>query len=271
MEFKKLSNEIKLAIEAATKAGKKIMEIYQTDFSVANKADKSPVTSADLASNKIIQEILKVTNYPILSEESLDDSDRLNQDKVWIIDPLDGTSDFIDKTGEFSVMIALVDKHQPVVGVVYQPVGDLLYVAVKGEGAYQLQNNVWQKLAVTSQADLTKLKVVTSRHHLSGQEKDFLEALAVKNFRPQGSCGLKVTEICAGKADLYFTTTNKIRHWDTAPAYCLLVEAGGKMTDIFGEDFVYNTKVTNHPNGLLATNGQIHQQIVDKYKDFLKK
>ena len=113
--------ETNLAIEAAIKGGKAVIEVYKNDFSFEIKDDNSPITEADIQSNKIIQEILSATNIPILSEESVDNLTRLKHEKIWIIDPLDGTSDFVDKTGEFTIMISLVQSSKPILGVIYWP------------------------------------------------------------------------------------------------------------------------------------------------------
>ena len=265
----KFSSDTELAIKAVLEASKVVMEIYAKDFSVQAKVDKEPVTEADIASDKVIQKIINSAGYPILSEEVTDDKDRLEYDKVWIIDPLDGTRDFIDKTGEFSIMIALIENHKPIIGVVYQPTIDLLYVAEAGVGVYQKQNNVWQKLTVSDLTDLSKIKAVTSRSHLADNEKEFLQKLGIQNFQPKGSCGLKVGDLCQAIAQLYFTMTDKIKHWDTAAAYCMIKEAGGVMTDMLGNDMVYNTDITNHQNGILVTNGHVHQEIVEQYKNFI--
>ena len=123
--------ELDLAIKAAEEAGNTILKIYEEGFKTFTKTDNSPVTDADLQSNKIIKEILSVTKHSILSEEDVDDKTRLSNDIIWIIDPLDGTSDFIDKTGEFTVMIALIKNKEPILGVIAWPTEKILFVAQK--------------------------------------------------------------------------------------------------------------------------------------------
>ena len=129
--------ELDIAIKAAQEAGNTILKIYEKDFKTFTKTDNSPVTDADLQSNKIIKEILSVTKHSILSEEDVDDKNRLSKDMIWIIDPLDGTSDFIDKTGEFTVMIALVENQKPILGVIAWPTEKTLFVAQKNCGAFR--------------------------------------------------------------------------------------------------------------------------------------
>lgn len=266
----KLFPETKTAINAAIKAGKAILEIYKTDFSSTLKDDKEPLTEADLKSQEILLKELSVMKHPIISEES-EDMEGLKHRGTWIIDPLDGTSDFVDKTGEFSVMIGFVKDHIPIIGVVYQPTNDSLYVAQKSKGAYQRINEKWSKLFVNDTSDFNKCKAVVSRHHLTKYEQIFLNQLNISSFTQKGSCGLKVVELCKGNAELYFTTTDKIKQWDTCAAYCLIKEAGGKITDMFGNNLKYNTKIMNHQKGILVTNGMIHIRIIEEYKTFFKK
>ncbi len=265
----KLSREAELAIEAARKAGEEILKIYNQGFISKTKKDKAPVTEADIKSNEIILNILAQTGYPILSEEHPDDLKRLKHKKIWIIDPLDGTSDFVNKTGEFSVMIALVEGSKPILGLIYRPLDPELFIAQKDGSAYRVVNNNWEKLEVNNLNNLSKVKAVVSRHHLSKKERIIIDKFNISSFTQKGSLGLKVTEICQKKAELYFTITDKIKHWDTCAAYSIITEAGGKMTDMLGNDISYNTEIINHKNGILVTNGKIHDQIIEKYRKFI--
>ena len=262
--------EAKLAINAVKEAGNAVMEIYKHNFTSITKKDNSPLTEADLKSNDIIQKIIASTGYPVLSEESLDDKKRLEYEKIWIIDPLDGTSDFVSKSGEFTIMIALVDKHEPILGVIYWPINDILYLAQKDCGAYKFVNDVWEKLTISKRSELRNCRALGSRHHLSSQEINFLKLLNVEKFSERGS-SLKVIDVCSGTAELYFTMTNKIKQWDTCASNCLIVEAGGKMTDMLGNELEYNTENIYHKNGILVTNGIIHNIITDRYNEFLRK
>ena len=266
--FSNILPETNLAIEAAMKAGKAVIEVYKNNFSYQVKDDNSPITEADIKSNEIIQEILSITNIPILSEESVDNLVRLKHEKIWIIDPLDGTSDFVEKTGEFTIMISLVQSSKPILGVIYWPTEDKLYVAQKNKGAYELFSGHWKKLNVNNISNLEKCHAVISRHHLSESDKKFIKKLNLLEFNQKGS-SLKVLDICSGEAEVYLTTTNKIKQWDTCASYCLISESGGKITSMYGEDLEFNTELINHENGLLVTNGLIHNKIVKKYSEFL--
>jgi 3'(2'), 5'-bisphosphate nucleotidase len=257
--------ELDVALQAVIEAGKAIVEIYGGKYETSIKHDNSPITDADLKSNDIIKGILSKTNHQILSEEDKDDQSRLSQEIIWIVDPLDGTSDFIDKTGEFTVMIALVKNKKPILGIIGWPTEKTIFVAQKGSGAFRYSDGEWRKISVTKISELPKCRAVGSRHHLSDKEKMFIEKLGIENFTSIGS-SLKVGKISSGEAEAYITTTNKMKEWDSAASYCIISEAGGKMTDMLGNDITYNNKIVNHQNGILVTNGLIHKKILEEFK-----
>ena len=257
--------ELDIAIKAAQEASNVILDIYQKDYNTFTKTDDSPVTDADLKSNKIINEILSNTKYSILSEEDVDDQSRLSKDMIWIVDPLDGTSDFIDKTGEFTVMIALIQNKKPILGVIAWPTEKTLFVAQKNFGAFRYSNEKWDKISVTKIENLSKCRTIGSRHHLSDKEKEFIKKIGIKKFTSIGS-SLKVGKISSGEAEAYITTTNKMKEWDTAASYCIISEAGGKMTDMLGNELTYNNENVYHQNGILVTNGLIHDKILEEFK-----
>ncbi|MCV0412596.1 3'(2'),5'-bisphosphate nucleotidase CysQ [Nitrosarchaeum sp.] len=257
--------ELDVAIEAVNEAGNSILEIYKNKYETFTKSDDSPITEADLKSNEIIKTILSKTNHKILSEEDKDDQKRLSEEIIWIVDPLDGTSDFIDKTGEFTVMIALIKNKKPIIGVIGWPTEKTIFAAQKGCGAFKFSEGKWKEISVTKISDLSKCKAVGSRHHLSEKEKMFIKKLGIKDFTSIGS-SLKVGKISSGEAEAYITMTDKMKEWDSAASYCLISEAGGKMTDMAGNDITYNNKIVNHKNGILVTNGIIHDQIVEEFK-----
>ena len=258
-------HELDIAIKAAQEASNIILEIYQKDYNTFTKKDDSPVTDADLQSNKIINKILSNTKYPILSEEDIDDQSRLSKDMIWIVDPLDGTSDFIDKTGEFTVMIALIQNKKPILGVIAWPTEKILFIAQKNCGAFRYSDDKWNKISVTKINELPKCRTIGSRHHLSDKEKQFIKKIGIKDFTSIGS-SLKVGKISSGEAEAYITTTNKMKEWDTAASYCIISEAGGKMTDMLGNELTYNNKNVYHENGILVTNGLIHEKIIKEFK-----
>jgi 3'(2'), 5'-bisphosphate nucleotidase len=257
--------EFEIAVFAALKAGKEIMKIYNSDFSTKTKDDNSPITLADLESNKIIKKILSKTKHLILSEEDTDNKKRLAEKKIWVVDPLDGTTDFVNRTGEFTVMIGLVEQKKPVLGVIYIPSENTLFAAEKGCGAWKFSNSSWARINVSKVSDLSQCRAIGSRYHLSDTEKDFLNKLHITKFSSVGS-SLKVTKICSNSADVYLTTTNKMKEWDTCASYCIISEAGGKMTDMFGNDLTYNNENVHHEDGILVTNNLVHDSIVEEFK-----
>ncbi len=257
--------ELDIAIKAAIEAGDAVLKIYQKDYNTFTKIDNSPVTDADFKSNEIINKILSDTKHSILSEEDEDNQNRLSKNVIWIVDPLDGTSDFIDKTGEFTIMIALIQNKEPILGVIAWPTEKTLFVAQKNCGAFRYSNNKWDKISVTKINELHKCRIVGSRHHLSDKEKDFIKKIGIKDFLSVGS-SLKVGKISSGEAEAYITTTNKMKEWDTAASHCIISEAGGKMTDMLGNELTYNNKNVCHENGILVSNGLIHKKILEEFK-----
>ena len=260
--------ELEVSITAALEAGKEVMRVYSSKFVSHIKDDNSPITDADIKSNKIIKEILlkRSNHHCILSEEDEDDyNGRIKQSYVWIIDPLDGTTDFVKRTGEFTIMIALIEKSIPVIGVIFWPTENTLFVAQKNSGAYRYSNNKWTQIHVTKENRLENCRAVMSRNHLSNKEKTILEKLNIKGSTSIGS-SLKIGKISSGTAEMYITTTDKMKEWDSCASYCIISEAGGKMTDSLGNDLTYNNKFVNHQHGIVASNGIIHDTIIENLK-----
>ena len=221
-------------------AGNTIMEIYNRDFSIEYKDDKSPLTEADLASNEVIIEALEKYNIPIMSEEGklIAYDERKDWEYYWCIDPIDGTKEFIKKNGEFTVNIALIHKDTPILGVVYAPAMNDMYIAKKGEGAFK--NG--EKLPLKTNPDLKeKMSVVASKSHLSDETQAFIDTLDTKEIEQvsKGS-SLKLCMVAEGEADIYPRLAPTME-WDTAAADAVVREAG-KMTYQFENDLpvVYN-------------------------------
>lgn len=248
-------------------AGLEIMKIYKRGFSIKYKHNNSPVTDADIASNQIIEKELSTFGFPILSEETADDKSRLLAQKVWIVDPLDGTKDFIEKTGEFCIMIALVEKNEPVFGVIYVPVKDIFYHAQKGKGAFmRIGTGADIKLNASSIDDPKRATMLLSRHHLQPAEVAVSEKLGIKKCIPSGSAGVKAGLIADGKAELYVVSTDTTMEWDACAADIIISESGGKMTDITGKKLIYNKKEPANPLGFIVSNGPIHSAVVRELK-----
>ena len=239
----KLSQNLKLAIDAAIQAGKKIIEIYNSDdFNLEYKLDDSPLTVADTASNKIIENILEASNIPILSEEGniLDFNKRKNLKHLWIVDPLDGTKEFIKKNNEFTVNIALIENSIPVIGVIYAPALNVLYFSERKLGAYKTRITALNKFDISKAFRLplvkksNEYKVLTSRSHLDENTLDYIDNLKVNNLKvvsvPMGS-SLKFCLLAEGLADCY-PRFSPCMEWDTAAGQIICEEAGFKVVDL---------------------------------------
>lgn len=245
-----------VAIEASEKAAATVMKIYNSkeDFGEQLKTDNSPVTKADLASNKALITILEKTGIPILSEETLDDKSKVKSNKVWIIDPLDGTSDFLKQNGEFCIMLALIENNRPVLGIVNCPALDKLYYAKKGKGAYLRTREGINKLTVKDTSNLNKAFMVVSRSHFSDEMKAMTEKIAPQDYIHCGSNGLKSGLVAEAKADIMFNPTNRMGEWDGAAADIIVHESGGSFTDMNGELITYNKENPKLNNGVMVTN-----------------
>lgn len=220
-------NLLNISKKAALNAGDEIIKIYESgDFSIESKADNSPLTLADKASHKAIVEELAQSNIPILSEEGkeIQYQERKDWEYFWMIDPLDGTKEFIKKNGEFTVNIALIHRNKPVLGVVYTPVLRDIFSAIKGEGA----SKNGEKISVNQFLKSDKgLKVVASRSHLNEDTQAFLDELNKPEIVSKGS-SLKLLMVAEGVADLYPRYAPTME-WDTAAAQIVVEEAGGKV------------------------------------------
>ena len=250
-------NELELAKNIAVKAGKKIMEYYHGSFEVDIKSDDSPVTSADRASNEIIVSELKrkYPYYAILSEENDDDFSRLDNDFVWIIDPLDGTQDFVDHGNGFAVNIALAYKHEVVVGVVYIPVNDELYYASKGNGSFCVRHNITNRISVSNKTnDLTCL---TSLHFFGKEEKALINKHADRITICRGAgASIKACLIAEGKAEICYRLYPNTKEWDTAAPQILVEEAGGYFLKPDGTPLRYNREDVNNREGFIIVNSK---------------
>ncbi len=259
-------SEMKTAVKAAINAGTAINKMYNKKYSINHKPDKEPVCAADILSNRIILRALKPLGYPVLSEESADDLIRLKSKKVWIVDPLDGTNDFINKTGEFSIMIGLVESGRPILGVVYVPAEKILYYAAEGEGAFSKKAGKTTGLKVSLIRNLKQAKIYTSRHHFSEIEKKFLSRLGVKKLVACGS-SKKLCLIAGGDGEANINLSDKTWEWDICAADIILSQAGGRLTDKNGKNFIYNKKQPRNLAGYVAGNGLIHKKIIGELKN----
>ncbi|MFC1733905.1 3'(2'),5'-bisphosphate nucleotidase CysQ, partial [candidate division KSB1 bacterium] len=260
-----LNKTLLTAIKASIKAGEEIMKVYESDFTIEQKEDKSPLTLADKKSHEIIQNLLISHNIPILSEEGKDIPYEVRQswEYFWMVDPLDGTKEFIKRNGEFTVNIALICKKKPIQGIIYVPVSNTLFFASEHIGSYKISDvssikdqledlkfltDKAQKLPDHSKDDT--YRIVASRSHMSPETESFINDLKKKHTAIEivsSGSSLKLCLVAEGKANIYprFAPTME---WDTAAGQSIVEFAGGKVTMIDqSNQLVYNKENLLNP------------------------
>lgn len=252
---------LEIAKNLAVEAGNAVMKIYDSEFKVSDKDDKSPLTEADLISNKIIVEGLK-KNFPgiiILTEEEADDKKRLGKKYVWIIDPLDGTKEFISKNGEFTINIALVNGGKPVLGVIYIPSKKELYYALEKNGSFFEGKEKKEKISVSDKSEIKNMILVKSRSHATDKLLNLINNNKFAAVITSGS-SLKGCLIAKGEADIYYRF-GPVNEWDICAMNAIINEAGGIVTDLKGKILKYNKEDTLI-QGFIASNNKIHSNLV---------
>jgi 3'(2'), 5'-bisphosphate nucleotidase len=267
------SERLQKIIDLAKRAGAEIMRYYDADYSVRDKANHTQVTDADMAADKMIREfLLENFPYPVLSEETLDDPARLTADTLWIVDPLDGTRDFINHSGEFCVMIGLLKNSRPELGVVYVPIADTVYFAEHGKGAFRIvKNAVPEPIHVSDHAAINHMTVIVGRAKEQVLTYKVAQDLGAKQVDRVNSVGIKAARLAEGRADIYLNATRHASEWDTCAADIIITEAGGKFTDLYGHTLRYNLPDVTHYHGLLGTNGIMHDDIAAHIDPLLPK
>lgn len=260
-----MERELEVAKNLAREAGIRILEFYRGDPQIRWKGVDDPVTIADHAANDLIVSGLQ-RQFPadgILAEETPDDRARLTKHRVWMIDPMDGTKQFIEQIGEFSVMIGLSVGGEPQVGVVYQPTLDRLFYGCPGMGAFIEEKWSTKRLQVGSTSDLAKMRVALSRSHHSPTVDRVCEYLGVRSKIRSGSVGLKFGLIAENTAHLYIQAGSRTNQWDTCGPEAILRAAGGTVTDTKGRLLSYNRPEIRNLQGVVASNGPRHQEILN--------
>jgi 3'(2'), 5'-bisphosphate nucleotidase len=264
-----LKLELDVAVDLARTAGAAILEQYEGPIDIEQKHfddDSEPVTQADRIANELIVTRLQreFPNDGILAEESVDTSRRLDKSRVWMVDPLDGTNGFIAGNGDFAVQIGLAQDGEPVVAVVYQPSTGVLYRAVRGEGTWierpQLEP---EKARVSDVRRFSEMRLAASRSHRSSRMNKVVQRFGFREEVQRGSVGIKVGLLIEQQCDLYIHLSPRTKQWDTCAPQLILTEAGGRMTDLFGEPLNYNVPDVQNRNGLVASSGAAHDLIID--------
>ncbi|NKB62489.1 MAG: 3'(2'),5'-bisphosphate nucleotidase CysQ [Gammaproteobacteria bacterium] len=245
-----LLNEI---VNIAVDAGKEILDVYEKGFEVETKGDGSPLTMADQRAHRLIERRLGELEIqiPVLSEESSADVVEKRRDwkKFWLVDPLDGTKEFVKRNGEFTVNIALIENGSPVLGVVHTPVSNVNHFAARGLGAFRSQANGNVSPISVRSVQSAGVTMVASRSHAGPDVQKYQERLEQDmgqvTVASMGS-SLKICLIAEGEADIY-PRLGPTSEWDTAAAHCVLVEAGGCMVDVMGKPLEYNKENILNP------------------------
>lgn len=258
-------------IELAKKAGDAIMRIYRRSANdIVFKDDNSPLTEADLTSDRLITEgLTKINpNWPVLSEESADIpfARRSDWHRFWLVDPLDGTKEFIKRNDEFTVNIALVENGLPVLGVVFAPALDICFYGAKGQGAYVERNQLpVRRIFVADMDEQEAVKVVASRSHCDDRIAGLLERLGRYEYISMGS-SLKICLVAEGAAHFY-PRLGPTMEWDTAAAHAIVNEAGGTVCQRSGAELVYNKPDLHNPDFfVLAESNQSLRMLIKELK-----
>ena len=266
-----MERELEITRKIAREAGRILMEIYSGDHSVEWKGHDDPVTAADHAANKFIVAELR-RHFPddgILSEEATDDPVRLNKARVWLVDPMDGTKQFIERIGEFAVMIGLAINGKPVLGVVYNPATNKMYYAATGSNAYLEESLTTKRLHVAATTDPAQMAAAMSRSHNSPKVDLITERLGIARQVQSGSVGLKVGLLAEGRAHLYLHLGDKTNQWDTCAPQAIIEAAGGIMTDRDGQPLQYNIAEIRNLNGVVASSGVMHERVIEEIQKVL--
>ena len=276
LENKSYDREMRVAYELASTAGVAILERYEGPIHVEQKSsadDMEPVTQADRIANEIIVTGLKRA-FPddgSLAEESVDTKRRLEKSRVWMVDPLDGTNGFIDGNGDFAVQIGLTENGQPVVGVVYLPLPGVLYRAIRGTGTWiERRSYPTRGAQVSDKTIFSDMRLAASRSHRSPRMNKVVERFGFCEEVQRGSVGIKIGLIIEKQCDVYIHLSSRTKQWDTCAPELILTEAGGRITDLFGYPLNYNVPDVQNRNGLVASNGAAHDEIIDTLAPLLK-
>jgi len=262
--------ELELAVDIARGASRIILDHYEKDVHVRWKGRNDPVTDADEASTAFILRMID-DGFPgdaVLIEEREDDGRRLASRRTWIVDPLDGTKEFIDRNGEFSVMVGLVDAGRPVLGAVAVPVGGVVYGGTAGGGAFfQEEGGERRPLPARKLPDLSDARLIVSRSHRSGKIDLVKEKLGITSEIACGSVGLKMIKVISGEADLYIHFGRGAKLWDTCAPDAIARAAGIMFTDLTGGDIDYLSPDVKIQKGIVVADARLHSRVISLIAD----
>ena len=265
------SRELATAETIAREAGDILMRYYRGEYTVDTKGGSEPVTDADRAANAHIVGRLREA-FPddgVVAEESADEAAALRRGgRLWMVDPMDGTREFLTHTDEFAVMIGLVIGDRPILGVVNNPATATVYRGIVGDGAERVRDGVTTPMRVNPTQDLSRLKLVCSRSHMPDTVRQMMQELGISELLRSGSVGLKIGLIGTGACDLYLHPSGGTKLWDAAAPEAILAAAGGKLTDFDGTPLTYDPAHLHNDRGLIASNGPTHDALVARLRGF---
>lgn len=265
-------SELDLIADIAREAGILVLKYYDTTYTIESKGRAGPVTEADKRANELIIDRL-TRSFPhdaIVAEESPLSDYAVEPERIWYVDPLDGTKEFIAKNGEFSVMIGLAVKGRAFLGAVYQPTANRLYTGMTESGAWlEASQGVRIALHVSSRQAPHELRLAASRSHRHPILDQICQKTGITQEIRYGSVGLKIGLIATGQADLYIEPTPYTSAWDACAPEAILRGAGGRFTDLRGEAICYSCHEVRNTNGLLATNGICHDWLIQTISPLL--
>jgi 3'(2'), 5'-bisphosphate nucleotidase len=266
-----MNAELQLLLAIAADAAKVVMEVYAQPFTVDYKGPQDPVTLADRRANALICERLEreFPGVPIVAEESDPSTftDFREHDRVFFVDPVDGTREFVDKNGEFAVMIGLVEGSRALASVIDAPARGDVFAGWVGQGAFRQRGGQREPLRVSEIADMTRGRLVGSRSHRSAQLERALAKLNPLEMRVMGSAGLKGTLVAAAEVEAYIAPGYAGQRWDACAADALVTAAGGKLTDTYGDAIDYRAPSLSNDRGLIASNGHVHEALVKSFAE----
>jgi 3'(2'), 5'-bisphosphate nucleotidase len=264
-----MTDVLDVLIDVVGRAAEIVREVYDTPFSVEYKAPRDPVTAADRRANELICRTLSQAfpGVPVVAEESDPLSFRgyRDADRIFFVDPLDGTKEFIDRNGEFVVMVGLVEGDRATVGVVHAPAQRRLWAGVVGSGAFRCdEGGPREPIRVSTVDRLADARIVASRSHRSEALESAVAAFGARDLVMLGSAGLKGAEIASGHADIYVGPGRCGKRWDVCAIDAIVTAAGGRVSNGFGSPFDYRSNDLENRDGLVVTNGVVHDGVLER-------
>jgi 3'(2'), 5'-bisphosphate nucleotidase len=263
--------ELNVLLRIASEAARVVMDVYARPFDVDYKGPQDPVTEADRRANALICERLEqeFPGVPIVAEESDPTafSEFRKSDRVFFVDPVDGTREFVDKNGEFAVMIGLVEGARAIASVIDAPARGEVFAGWVGQGAFRISGGKQEAIHVSEIADVTQGRLVGSRSHRGPALERALERLKPREVLVMGSAGLKGTLVASAHVEAYVAPGYAGQRWDACAADALVTAAGGKLTDTHGDPIDYRAASLRNERGLIASNGWIHEALVHAFAE----